>query len=103
MRAFSISLCWQIITILKSLRILWRILSSSEQMHLWDMELLKCLVLLKAEGIFMVKKRINLYIPKAYKVLQKVGIAKDDKVNAGYRSQIASFGAMIAMGSILSA
>ena len=51
----------------------------------------------------MVKKRVDLYIPKAYKVLQQVGIAKDDKVNAGYRSQIASFGAMIAMGSILSA
>lgn len=51
----------------------------------------------------MVKKRVDLYIPKAYKVLQKVGIAKDDIVNAGYRSQIASFGAMIAMGSILSA
>ena len=51
----------------------------------------------------MVKKRVDIYIPKAYEVLRIVEIEKDNKINSTFRGQIASFGAMIAMGSILSA
>ena len=51
----------------------------------------------------MVKKRVDIYNPKAYEVLRIVEIEKDNKINSTFRGQIASFGAMIAMGSILSA
>ena len=51
----------------------------------------------------MNKKRVDEYIPRAYRALSDVGIADKGMINASYKGQIASFGAMIAMGSVLSA
>ena len=51
----------------------------------------------------MDKRRVDEYIPKAYDAIKKCDILKDQKIPNGFRGQIAAFGAMVAMGSILSA
>lgn len=51
----------------------------------------------------MNKKRIDEYIPRAYRALSDTGIADNGTIDASYKGQIASFGAMIATGSVLSA
>jgi CRISPR-associated protein Cmr5 len=51
----------------------------------------------------MDKRRIDNLIPMAYSALKDSGIAKDGQIDNGYRGQIASFGASVAMGSLLSA
>lgn len=51
----------------------------------------------------MGKKRVDRYIPRAYEALKQVEIAENNTIQSGFRRQIASFGAMIAMGSTLSA
>ena len=51
----------------------------------------------------MNKKQIDAWIPKAYTALETVGIAKDKAVEKNYRGQIATFGASVAMGSVISA
>lgn len=51
----------------------------------------------------MGKKQVDQYIPAAYEALREVKIVEAGKVNKRFRSQIASFGAMVAMGSVLSA
>ena len=51
----------------------------------------------------MDKRRVDEYIPKAYDAIKKCDILKDQKIANGFRGQIAAFGAMVAMGSILSA
>ena len=51
----------------------------------------------------MNKNQINSLIPFAYEALEKVGIAKDGKINKTYRGQISTFGAAVSMGSLLPA
>lgn len=51
----------------------------------------------------MNKSNVDALIPRAYKIIEEVGIAKDGKVANGYRGQIATFGAAVSMGSLLSA
>jgi CRISPR-associated protein Cmr5 len=51
----------------------------------------------------MDKNRIDALIPEAYVALTESGIAKDNQIDAGYRGQIAAFGASIATGSLLAA
>ena len=60
----------------------------------------------------MNKREVDKKIPDAYKVLNDVKIVKDKdekgividgKIKRGWRGQIASFGAAVAMGSLLSA
>lgn len=51
----------------------------------------------------MNKKRVDEYIPRAYEMLKAEEIAVNGEIDPSFRGQIASFGAMIAMGSVLSA
>ncbi|TYQ16300.1 UNVERIFIED_CONTAM: hypothetical protein Cloal_2826 [Acetivibrio alkalicellulosi] len=51
----------------------------------------------------MNKRRVNDLIPKAYEVLSITGIAKNGTIQKTFRGQIATFGAAISMGSLLSA
>lgn len=52
----------------------------------------------------MSKQQIEEYIPLAYDALRECGIVKeDDTVDRALRGQIASFGAAVTMGSLLSA
>ncbi|WOC31810.1 MULTISPECIES: type III-B CRISPR module-associated protein Cmr5 [Caproicibacterium] len=51
----------------------------------------------------MNKRKVDALIPRAYDILAKVEIAKDGKIDKAWRGQIASFGAAISMGSLLSA
>lgn len=51
----------------------------------------------------MNKSNVDALIPRAYKIIEEVGIAKDGEVANGYRGQIATFGAAVSMGSLLSA
>ena len=51
----------------------------------------------------MNKKRVDEYIPKAYKALAKCNIAKDGKIERNFRGQISSLGAAITMGSFKAA
>lgn len=51
----------------------------------------------------MNKHRVDNYIPRAYEAIKEIGILKDGKIPKGFRGQIASLGAMVAMGSVLSA
>jgi hypothetical protein len=51
----------------------------------------------------MNKSNVDALIPRAYKIIEEVGIAKEGKVANGYRGQIAKFGAAVSMGSLLSA
>jgi CRISPR-associated protein Cmr5 len=50
------------------------------------------------------KRKIDELIPKAYRVLGDTGImGKNSDINSKWRGQIASFGASVAQGSLLSA
>ncbi len=51
----------------------------------------------------MNKKAIDALIPEAFVILEEVGIAKNKTIPKGFRGQIASFGAAVAMGSLLAA
>lgn len=52
----------------------------------------------------MNKRRVDGMIPLAYEVLKEVQIVeKDGTIDKSYRGQISSFGAAVAMGSLLSA
>ena len=51
----------------------------------------------------MNKRKVDALIHKAYHVLQEVEISKSGKINKAWRGQISSFGASIAMGSLLAA
>lgn len=51
----------------------------------------------------MNKKKVDALIPMAYEALENVGIAQNGKINKTFRSQISSFGAVMTMGSVLSA
>lgn len=51
----------------------------------------------------MSKCRINRFLPIAYDAVKKSELIKDDKLQGNYKAQIASFGAAISMGSLLSA
>ena len=51
----------------------------------------------------MNKNRVNEWIAPASEALQKVGVAKDGKVTASFRGQIATFGAAVTMGSLKAA
>lgn len=56
----------------------------------------------------MAKKRINKFLPIAYEGIVKSELTKDDKLEEDkltkkYQAQIASFGAAVNMGSLLSA
>lgn len=51
----------------------------------------------------MNKKRVDEYIPRACKALLVTRIVEKETIDASYKGQIASFGAMIATGSVLSA
>ena len=48
------------------------------------------------------KRRVDDMIPRAYDYLQKSKIVKDGKIIKTYRSAIATFGAAVAMGSLIS-
>ena len=50
----------------------------------------------------MNKREVEQMIPVAYDAL-KSGIAESGKINSGFKGQIASFGAAVTMGSLLSA
>lgn len=60
-------------------------------------------VLRKAGKMEMNKKRVDEYIPRACKALLVTRIVEKETIDASYKGQIASFGAMIATGSVLSA
>lgn len=51
----------------------------------------------------MNKKEVNKLIPKAYEVLEQVGIAVDGKIEKTYRSALSAFGSAVIMGNPLSA
>ncbi|HCO29371.1 MAG TPA: hypothetical protein DIT54_08215 [Lachnospiraceae bacterium] len=51
----------------------------------------------------MNKRRIDSYIQEACEVLEKTKIVKNGEIQSTFRGQIASFGAMVATGSLLSA
>ena len=51
----------------------------------------------------MNKARIEGWIPLAYDALKNVGIAANGSMDKSYRSQIASFGASVIMGSLIAA
>ena len=51
----------------------------------------------------MNKARIEMWIPSAYDALTTVGIAEKGIVKKSFRSQIASFGASVTMGSLIAA
>ncbi|MBQ6986376.1 MAG: hypothetical protein IJQ25_05245 [Oscillibacter sp.] len=51
----------------------------------------------------MNKAKIDRDIPAAYKALNDAKIVEDGKIDAGFRGQIATFGAAVSMGSLLSA
>jgi len=44
-----------------------------------------------------------MWIPKAYTVLEQVGIAKDKQLGKWWKGQISAFGASVAQGSLLAA
>jgi CRISPR-associated protein Cmr5 len=48
-------------------------------------------------------KAVDALIPKAYQTLTACGIAEKGEIPNGFRGQIASFGAAVATGSLLSA
>ncbi|MEI3327544.1 MAG: hypothetical protein V8R64_14280 [Thomasclavelia sp.] len=51
----------------------------------------------------MSKSRINRYLPIAYEAVKNSELIKDNKLQGNYQAQIASFGAAVSMGSLLSA
>lgn len=51
----------------------------------------------------MNKKRVNDWIVTAKDAIDKCGISESGKVKKGFRSQIASFGAAVVMGSLKAA
>ena len=51
----------------------------------------------------MNKAKIDRDIPAAYRALNDAKIVEDGKIDAGFRGQIATFGAAVSMGSLLSA
>lgn len=51
----------------------------------------------------MNKGKVDAYIPAAYDALNASGVVRDGKIDAGFRGQIATFGAAVSMGSLLSA
>ena len=51
----------------------------------------------------MNKRKVDDLLPKAYQVLSDVGIAQNGDIENGYRGQIATFGAAVMSGSLLSA
>ena len=51
----------------------------------------------------MNKKRVNQWIAPAVQALERVGIAKNGTISAGYRGQISNFGASVTMGSLKAA
>ena len=51
----------------------------------------------------MNKAKVDQYIPAAYDALKDAGIVQDGKIDSGFRGQIATFGAAVSMGSLLSA
>ena len=51
----------------------------------------------------MNKSNVDALIPRAYKIIEEVEISEGGKVANGYRGQIATFGAAVSMGSLLSA
>lgn len=51
----------------------------------------------------MNKAKVDGYIPAAYQALKDAEIVQDGKIDAGFRGQIATFGAAVSMGSLLSA
>jgi len=51
----------------------------------------------------MNKAKIDKDIPAAYRALKDAKIVEDGKIDAGFRGQIATFGAAVSMGSLLSA
>lgn len=51
----------------------------------------------------MNRKRVEEYLPIAYKEISNVGISQHGKVNKSYRGQISSLGAAISTGSLLAA
>lgn len=51
----------------------------------------------------MNKASVDKYIPAAYQALKDAEIVQDGKIDAGFRGQIATFGAAVSMGSLLSA
>lgn len=67
------------------------------------MDMQRFTVLRKAGKMEMNKKRVDEYIPRACKALLVTRIVEKETIDASYKGQIASFGAMIATGSVLSA
>lgn len=53
--------------------------------------------------MMMSKSRINRYLPIAYEAVKNSELIKDNKLQGNYQAQIASFGAAVSMGSLLSA
>ncbi len=51
----------------------------------------------------MNKASVDRDIPAAYEALKDAEIVQDGKIDAGFRGQIATFGAAVSMGSLLSA
>lgn len=51
----------------------------------------------------MNKRKVDDLLKNAYEVLNSAGIAKDGVISSAFRGQVASFGASIATGSLLSA
>lgn len=51
----------------------------------------------------MNKSKIDELIPEAYEALSIVEIARDNKINKAFKGQIATLGAAIIMGSLMSA
>ena len=51
----------------------------------------------------MNKAKVDGYIPAAYQALKDAEIVQDGKIDSGFRGQIATFGAAVSMGSLLSA
>ena len=49
------------------------------------------------------KREIDRLIPQAYTALIDFGVAEGKKIDSAFRGQISSFGAAVAMGSLLSA
>lgn len=53
--------------------------------------------------MIMDKRMVDTYLDKAYEAIKKSGMLDKRKVKKAYRSQISSFGAAIAMGSVKAA
>ncbi|MBQ6207965.1 MAG: hypothetical protein IJK52_12895 [Oscillospiraceae bacterium] len=51
----------------------------------------------------MNKASVDRDIPAAYEALKTSGVVQDGKIDSGFRGQIATFGAAVSMGSLLSA